>query len=87
MTSTHLMLVPAAPLSPTTTARRLEPLSTSIKQVIRGEREPSDLEETREVLLELGRRKSGKFPAELLVDQVLAITEGTDWPSRRAATT
>ncbi|MBN1606639.1 MAG: DEAD/DEAH box helicase [Polyangiaceae bacterium] len=89
MTSSDTALVPAAlpgaVASEQLLPNRLEPLSTRVKQVIRGEREPEDLSETREVLLELARRKSGKLPADLLVDQALAVTVGTDWPSRRAA--
>ena len=89
MTSSDMALVPTALpgafgnelVLPT----RLEPLSVRVKQVIRGEREPEDLRETREVLFELARRKSGKLPADLLVDQALAVTVDTDWPSRRAA--
>jgi hypothetical protein len=56
-----------------------------LKRVLRGERAPLDLAETREVLGELARRKVGQLSAELLVGQVLAVTEGADWPSRRAA--
>ena len=56
-----------------------------IKSILRGERGPSDLEETRAVLGEMARRKCGRIPAEILVDQVLGVTEGTDWPARRAA--
>lgn len=46
---------------------------------------PTDLEETRAVLGELARRKGAELPPEFLVDRVLAATEGTDWPTRRAA--
>jgi hypothetical protein len=63
---------------------RLQPLG-ALKQVLRGERVPLDLAETREALLEMARRKSGRLPATLLVEQVLRVTEGTDWPCRRAA--
>ncbi len=61
------------------------PSFARLKQVIRNERTPADLSETREVLGELARRKSGALPAQWLVEQVLRVTEGTDWPSRRAA--
>jgi hypothetical protein len=63
---------------------RLLPLGT-LKQVLRGERAPADLAETREVLLEMARRRSGRLPAAILVDQVLKVTDGTDWSCRRAA--
>jgi SNF2-related domain/Helicase conserved C-terminal domain len=68
----------AAPSGP------LQPLG-ALQQVLRGERVPVDLMETRQVLMEVARRKSGRIPAALLVEQVLSVTEGTDWPCRRAA--
>lgn len=79
--STH-----AAPsyLEPGVGPGHLQPLG-ALKQVLRGERAPVDLAETREALLELARRRSGGLPAVLLVEQVLKVTEGTDWPCRRAA--
>src|SRR6185295_769687 len=46
-----------------------------INEVLRHERPPSDLEETRAVLLELARRKSGRLPAEWLVEQTLRVSE------------
>jgi hypothetical protein len=55
-----------------------------IKSILRGDRGPSDLEETRAALAELARRKCGNLPPEILVEQVLQVTEGTDWPTRRA---
>ncbi len=67
-----------------TALARLPPLGL-VKQVLRGERPPLDLAETRDVLTEMARRKSGRLPAALLVEQVLKVTEGTDWPCRRAA--
>jgi hypothetical protein len=89
MTSSDRALVlatlPGAITNELVLPNRLEPLSVRVKQVIRGERPPEDLRETREVLLELARRKSGKLPAELLVEQALSVTVDTDWPSRRAA--
>ena len=56
-----------------------------LKEVIRGDRQPSDLVETRQVLTELARRKSGRLPPALLVEQTLRVTKGTDWPTQRAA--
>lgn len=56
-----------------------------IKSILRGDRGPSDLEETLAVLAELARRKCGNLPPEILVEQVLRVTDGTDWPTRRAA--
>lgn len=63
----------------------LTPLTPELRLVLKGERYPQDLSETRAVLLELARRKAGRFPPEVLVEQALAVSEGTDWPSRRAA--
>jgi len=62
----------------------LAPLAR-INEILRHERPPLDLEETRAVLLELARRKSGRLPAEWLVEQTLRVSEGTDWAARRAA--
>jgi hypothetical protein len=62
----------------------LSPLST-LSEVLRHERAPRDLEETRAVLLEMARRKSGRLPPEWLVEQALRVSEGTDWVTRRAA--
>jgi SNF2 domain-containing protein/helicase-like protein len=81
-----------APPSPTQT-RQTEPSTASapltpfarLNQVLRNERPPLDLEETRAVLLELARRKSGRLPAAWLVEQALRVSAGTDWPARRAA--
>ncbi len=53
--------------------------------MLRGERAPDSAEEARAALIELARRRSGRMPAELLVDQALRAAEGTDWPTRRAA--
>ncbi len=55
------------------------------QRVLRGEGAPSDLEETRAVLGEMARRKGGDVPPELMAELVLAVTDGTDWPTRRAA--
>jgi hypothetical protein len=56
-----------------------------INEVLRHERAPLDLEETRAVLHEMARRKSGRLPADWLVQQALHVTQGTDWETRRAA--
>lgn len=61
------------------------PPFAKLQQVMRGEREPVDPGETRDVLLEMARRKSGSLPPEWLVEQVLSVTRDADWPSRRAA--
>ncbi len=52
---------------------------------MRGEYLPQSESEARAILGELARRRSGEFPPDLLVQQALAVTEGTDWSSRRAA--
>jgi hypothetical protein len=44
-----------------------------------------DLSETRKTLLEASHRRFGRIPAELLVDHVLATTQGADFPVRQAA--
>jgi len=41
--------------------------------------------DTRVALLEMARGKTGSIPADLLVDQVIAVTVGGDWPVRREA--
>src|SRR6185436_4394236 len=75
----------AAPLEPEpSTGLVPTPRLALLQRVLRGERAPLDLAETREVLSELARRKVGQL-SPLLVGQVLAVTEGADWPSRRAA--
>src|SRR5688572_25901103 len=56
-----------------------------LNEVLRHERAPRDLDETRAVLLEIARRKSGRLPAVWLVEQALRVSEGTDWSARRAA--
>ncbi len=43
------------------------------------------LQETRDFLTERAHKRFGKIPSELIVDQVFAITEGADFPVRRAA--
>jgi hypothetical protein len=63
----------------------VSPLPANIKAILKGEAQPAHLEETRAVLQELAHRKSGKLPPEVLVEQVLAVTTDTDWPTRRAA--
>ncbi|MEY4547811.1 MAG: polymerase-associated protein RapA [Pseudomonadota bacterium] len=77
---------PGLPLldEPATAIVRVDAVAL-LKQVLRGERVPVTLAETRVALTELGRRRSGLMPAALLVDQVLKVTDGTDWPCRRAA--
>jgi SNF2 domain-containing protein/helicase-like protein len=75
------------------TSSKAEPGSASvpaipfarINEVLRHERAPLDLQETRAVLLEMARRKSGRLPPEWLVGQALRVAEGTDWAARRAA--
>lgn len=49
--------------------------------------DPADLslDETRAFLTEQAHKKFGKVPTELIVRQVFAITEGADFPVRRAA--
>ena len=59
--------------------------SAWFQRVLRGDETPSDLEETRAALGELARRKGGDLPPKLLTGLVLAVTEETDWPTRRAA--
>jgi hypothetical protein len=84
-------MVAAAPLP--SRAREVEPSSASnpgtpfarINEVLRHERPPVDLAETRAVLIELARRKSGRLPAEWLVDQALRVTLEADWAARRGA--
>jgi hypothetical protein len=61
------------------------PSFARLKEVINGQRPPRDLAEAAQVLTELARRKAGRLPASLLVEQVLKVTDGTDWPARRAA--
>src|SRR5687768_16111384 len=84
-------LVSSSPLEPSplepepSTGLVVSPRLALLKRVLRGERSPIDLAEAREVLTELARRKVGQPSAELLVGQVLTVTEGADWPSRRAA--
>src|SRR5689334_7552641 len=56
-----------------------------INEVLRHERAPLDEDEARAVLLEVARRKSGRLPAEWLVEQALRVTDGTDWVTQRAA--
>lgn len=56
-----------------------------INEVLRHERAPLDAAEARAVLMEIARRKSGRLPAEWLVDQALHVSAGTDWASQRAA--
>src|SRR5262245_31539174 len=46
---------------------------------------PEGETETGRVLLAMAHRKTGRFPGELLVKHVLAITAGGDWPLRRGA--
>lgn len=68
------------------------PMSTERALVLRRQTEieivedgaPS-LEETRRALLSSSRRRFRAIPAELVVDHVLATTEGADWPVREAA--
>jgi hypothetical protein len=67
----------AAPAPPIAIAR--------INEVLRHERAPLDEHEARAVLMEVARRKSGRLPAEWLVEQALRVTDGTDWVSQRAA--
>lgn len=43
------------------------------------------LTETTAFLTERAQKKFGKIPAQILVDQVLAVTQGADFPVRRAA--
>jgi SNF2 domain-containing protein/helicase-like protein len=75
----------------TTHTRPIEPSTAPmtpfarLNQVLRNERPPIDLEETRAVLLEVARRKSGRLPAGWLVEQALRVTAEADWPARRAA--
>jgi hypothetical protein len=57
----------------------------SVRLILRDERGPEDLEETRAALRELARRKCEDVPLDLLVEQVLRVTQETDWPTRRAA--
>lgn len=57
----------------------------SIRFILRGERGPEDMAETRAALKELARRKCDDLPLDLLVEQVLRVTQETDWPTRRAA--
>ena len=61
------------------------PLAHFVGAALRGEYTPVGAAEEREVLLEMARRRSGAFPALLLVERALSVTEGTDWSSRRAA--
>jgi len=56
-----------------------------LNEVLRHERLPVDREEARAALIESARRKSGRLPAEWLVDQALCVTDGTDWATQRAA--
>ena len=46
---------------------------------------PADESEARAVLLAMAERKTRVALAPLLVDHVLAVTDGADWPVRRAA--
>ena len=46
---------------------------------------PTTLDETFETLKELGQKRFGKVPPELVAAQVIAMSAGTDWPVRRAA--
>jgi hypothetical protein len=56
-----------------------------LNEVLRHERQPLDASEAHAVLLELARRKSGRLPAEWLVNQVLRVSEEADWAARRGA--
>jgi hypothetical protein len=56
-----------------------------LKQVLRGERAPLDTTEARDALLEIARRKSGRLPAALLVEQALRVAAEADFWSQRAA--
>jgi hypothetical protein len=46
---------------------------------------PQTMEETLEELRSVAARRTGRIPAELLARHVVTITEGGDWPLRRAA--
>jgi superfamily II DNA or RNA helicase len=46
---------------------------------------PEDETEASRVLLAMAHRKKGRIPCELLVNHVLKITAGGDWPLRRGA--
>jgi hypothetical protein len=72
------------PIEPSSASNPSTPFAR-INEVLRHERPPLDLAETRAVLLELARRKSGRLPADWLVEQALRVTEGADWAARRAA--
>lgn len=80
------MAVSSSPfdLDPVSAVHALPPFA-QLKEIIRGDRAPVDLTETRQVLTELARRKSGRLPAALLVEQTLRVTGEADWQSRRAA--
>ncbi len=47
--------------------------------------DPADLEETRRQLTSRAHRRFGAIPADLIVDHVLAMTVGADFPVREAA--
>lgn len=83
MVSAPSITIPVRAGAPGSASAQSTPLAR-INEVLRHERAPLDLEETRAVLLEMARRKSGRLPAEWLVEQVLRVTDGTDWVTRRA---
>jgi hypothetical protein len=46
---------------------------------------PQTMEETLDELRSMAARRTGRIPAELLARHIVSITEGGDWPLRRAA--
>ena len=44
-----------------------------------------DLAETRSLLVDLCRRRFGRISPERIAEHVIAVTEGADWPVRKAA--
>src|SRR5688572_33500852 len=84
MVSAPTPSAPAGAAAPGSTPARSYTFAR-INEVLRHERAPLDAEEARAVLMEIARRKSGRLPAEWLVEQALHVTDGTDWVTQRAA--